>query len=762
MPEVALKLIPTVDVEKTATLNESGISDCNLIRIFSGLPQKLGGWTRYYPGQMSGIPRALHAWADLSGDGHLGIGTTSQLGIISDGVFSDITPQQKTTNPAINFSTVINTPAVTVVDPGINNVTTLDTVFFNTPISVGGLILSGLYSITSVLGATSYTITASSNATATVSIVGAVPLFDTTIDSSAVVVSFANHGLSVDDLVVFQIPTSVGGVTISGSYKVAIVVDVNNFTITVPAKATSSPYTFTVTAANATAGATYTNNAHTFTVVETIVGGTTLITSGYDVPTASGTLTKASGSGDATITFSAFSNTQAMNDNLAQLVYGINLGPPAAGTGYGVGTYGSGAYGLGTTIFSSQTGTPITATNWSLDNWGEILLACPAGGGIYYYSPTGSISAAGHVPGGFSNAANFSTGPAFNGGIFVVGPAQILAAWGSSINENIGVLHDPLAMCWSDSGDFTNWVVSSTTQAGNYHIPTGSKIVLGMWATQQGLIWTDIDLWSMVYQGPPLIFGFNKIGSGCGLIGQHAAAQLSGLTFWMSNGNFFVLGGGGVKSIPCSVWDFVFQDLDVDNAYKVTAGANSLFNEVRFDFPSLSGGTGENDKFVIFNMDSGNWVKGYNDAGISSARSAWYDQSILGQPIGAAPDSRLIYQHETSNDADGQPMPSFLKTGNFALSETQNLIFVDRVAPDFKWGQVGGSQNAVINMTIGGLEWPNSDEDTYGPMTFDETTLYDTPRIRARLINFLIECSNIGSFWRMGNNRVRATADGRQ
>lgn len=694
MAMVSLKLKPTVDVELTETLNESGISSCNLIRFKSGLPQKLGGWDRFYPGQVNGTPRALWAWADLEETNHLGSGATSQLAMITDGVLKDITPQQITTNPTPNFSTVINTPTVSVVDPGVTDVTTLDTVFFNTPVSIGGIILSGMYSLASILGTHSYTITAATNATATVNNAGTVPVFDTTSGSATIQVTLTAHGMAIDNIAVFQISTSVGGLTVNGSFKVSVINSANIFSISGANHATST----------------------------------------------------------ATVT---------MNSGNAQLVYYINLGPPALGVGYGVGPYGDGGYGLGT-VPAEEVGTPITATNWSLDNWGEILLACPTGGTIYYFSPTGSISAEGHVPGGLDIAGNIATAPVFNGGCFVTMPAQILVAWGSSTVENIGVLQDPLLVRWSDQLNFTQWTDSTTTQAGAYHVPTGSKIMGAIQATQQALIFTDIDLYSMVYQGPPLVFGFNKIGSGCGLIGQHAVTQLRGLVFWMASGDFFVLGGSGVQPLPCSVWDFVFQDLDMDNAYKATAWSNSLYNEIRFDFPSVSGGTGENDKYVKFNVEEKSWDYGYNTNGISIARSAVLDQSVLGQPIAAAPDTRLIYQHETSLNADGAPMPSFFKTGNFALTEGHDLATIDFLIPDMKWGQVGGSQNAIMNFTIGALDYPNETEHIYGPMTVDDTTKYLNPRIRGRLINLLVENSNLDSFWRMGNNRARIAPDGQR
>lgn len=688
MPMVSLKLRPTVDVEKTPTLNEAGISSCNLIRFKSGLPQKLGGWDRFYPGPLIGVPRALHAWADLEDTDHLGVGTTAQLVMITDGTLKDITPQQKTTNPTPDFSTTLNSTSVVVVDAGISNVTTLDTVFFDTPIAVGGVILSDMYPIDTIVGTHSYSITADTAATSTVNNGGATPVFDTTSGSATIAVTLVAHGQVLDNIVVFQIPTSVGGLTVSGSYKVSRINSADVFSVSGPTHATSTA-------------------------------------------------------------------TVHMNSSNARLVYYINIGPPAVGVGYGTGGYGDGGYGIGI-VPSEQTGTPITATNWSLDNWGELLLACPNGGAIYYFPPTGSVSAEGHIPGGLDTAANVITAPPFNGGIFVAMPAQILVAWASSTTENIGVEQDPLLVRWSDQLDFTQWVVTSTTQAGSFHIPTGSKIMGGLQAPQQALIWTDIDLWSMSYIGPPYIFGFNKIGSGCGLIGQHAVTQLRGGVFWMSNGNFFVLGGGGVQALPCTVWDFVFQDLDATNAYKCVAAANSLFDEITFYFPSASGGTGENDKYVKFSMENGSWDYG------TLARSAWFDQSVLGEPLGAAPDTRIVYQHETSMNADGAPLAWFLETGWFVIAEGQSLSFVDWFLPDMKWGEYSSAPNATVQVTITATDYPNGTERAYGPFTMTAASTFINCRLRGRQIKIKFSASDMDSFTRLGLMRFRITGDGRR
>jgi len=348
MPFGSIKLRPGVSADWTPTLNEAGYSQSQLIRFRDSLAQKYGGWQRFYPFALAGIPRDMHAWQDLNGTNHLAVGTTVGVNVITSGVLTSITPQTIISNFAPNFSTVINTKTVTVVDPNISNVTTFDSVFYNTPISVGGIILSGLYPIVSITGTHSYTVTAATNAMATVNNGGAVPVFSTVLNSAVVGVLLNNDGMTVGDIIALSIPTTGNGVTIEGAYPATTITDANNFQIQISVQATGT-------------------------------------------------------------------GSFSMNGGNAQLVYYISLGPPAAGTGYGLGGYGLGGYGTGT-VPASQTGTPITAMDLTSDNWGQLLLECPADGAIYYWDPTG----------GFTNMSLVSAGPVFNSGIFVSTSAQIL------------------------------------------------------------------------------------------------------------------------------------------------------------------------------------------------------------------------------------------------------------------------------------------------------------------------------------------------
>lgn len=678
-----VKLKPGVSVDWTPTLNETGISQSQLIRFRDGLVQKYGGFSKFYPFALSGVPRDLHAWQDLNAVDHLAVGTTTSFNIITSSSLQNITPQTLVTNFAPNFSTVMGTNVVTVQDSNIATVTTFDSVFFNTPIAVGGIILSGLYPINVVTGATTYKILAATNATSTVNNAGAVPVFTPTSGSAIVSVALTANGMAVGNVIVFSIPTTSAGITISGAYPATSITDANDFLIQLNAQATSStPF--------------------------------------------------------------------SMNGGNAQLVYYIALGPPAVGSGYGLGGYGLGGYGTGTTP-AVQTGTPITATDWTSDNWGELILGCPAGGGIYYFDPTG----------GFTNMSLVSAGPIFNSGIFVSTSEQILISYGSTIVEEpgIGDIQDPMLVQWSDSGNFLNWMPTDADFAGNFRIPIGSQIMAGMAGpANQNLIWTDLDLWAMNFIGQPDVFGFTQIGAGAGAAGRHAIQKLRGGVYWMGTSNFYAYDGSGVHVVPCPVWDAVFQNFNKAFAQNVRAMPNTPFNEAGFLYPSNASSNGENDSYVKFNITEPGQPWDYG----LLARSAWIDQSVLGTPIAATP-SGVIYSQESTPDADGQPLVSSFQTAYFMLSEGEDFVSVDKFYPDFIWAtypRTGAS--AQIQVTFFVVNYPGDTPRQFGPYTFNQSTEWIDLRFRGRQVAMLFQSSDIGSFWRNGRNRFRFSTTGRR
>ena len=418
-----------------------------------------------------------------------------------------------------------------------------------------------------------------------------------------------------------------------------------------------------------------------------------------------------------------------------------------AGTVAGVLAYGGG-YGSGTPP-TSGTGTAITTTDWTLDNWGETLLACPLNGPIYEWSPTANNPIAIIVP----------KAPLVNQGMFVAMPQRQAIAWGSTFNG----IEDPLLIRWSDVNDYTSWVASITNQVGSYRIPKGSRVVQCIQSAQQGLIWTDLGVWAMQYVGQPYVYQFNELGTGCGLIGRKAAASMGGIVYWMGQSQFYMLSGSGVEPIMCPVWDVIFQDLDTDNLDKIRVAPNSRFNEISWFYPT-SGNGGEINAYVKYNIGLKQWDYG------TLSRTAWINESVLGPPIGAGilpgGTGNFIVQHETSTDAvnasnEASPILASFQTGYFALTEADVKMFIDQVWPDMKWGYFGGSQNATVQLTFYATDYPGATPYTYGPYNLTQGTDFITPRFRGRLVSIKVESQDLGSFWRIGNMRYRIQADGK-
>jgi hypothetical protein len=681
MPMTSVQLRPGVNTQRTLSANEAGVSVSQMIRYKDQLIQTNGGFVNYVSFTLPSTIRDMHAWQGLQGTSYLGCGGTTSLDVITSGSDLQITPQTLKSDVAPNFSISTGNPfAVTVVDAN-SGPSIFNSVFFNTPISIGNLYLTGGYPITTVLSTGSYIITSSVAASTTITSSGKLPVFNATQGTPTINVTSPNNGYQqiVGQFYSYYAPTSISGQTIQGPYQITNVLLPSGV-------ADSTTYTITLTQ-QATATATVT-----------------------------------------------------MNGGLAEFVYYIAGGPPPIGSGFGAGGFGSGGFGLGVVSTANvATGTPITATDWTLDNWGEILLACPKGGPVYTWSQDSGLQAAQVIP----------QAPFFNTGIFVSQPLQILVLLGSG--QALSGTHDPLLVTWSDQLNYANYTVSNQTQAGFFHIPTGSVIIGGLQAPTFGVIWTDIDVWQMSFVGGTVVFNFTRVGSGCGLVGPHAANVLAGNVYWMSPSNFYMMSANGVQVLPCTVWDQVFQNINRANINKVKCAPNSAFNEIGWEYPSLN--ATECDSYVRFNIVENEW-----DYGLLG-RSAWVDVSVLGNPIAADLNGNL-WQHETGALITGVGLPSF-QSGWWAIADGNELATVDWVLPDFIWGLRGGAQDAQVNLTFLVTDYPGDTPRSYGPFTVTQGTEYITPRFRGRLMSVVVSAVN-SEFWRLGRIRYRYQTSGRR
>lgn len=691
MPHASLKLRAGVDTNETPALNEAGVSSSQLIRYWpdaqqGAIIQKLGGWSQYYSNAMPSAVSALAAWADLNDRTYLGVGGATFLYTISSGSQRDITPRTDNTHSAVavDVDTTAGSNVVTIHDTG-SNITGYDTVYIKTQIAVGGLILFGLYK----------TIADSANQYE-------IEVFDN-IGQPMPAVSTVTTGGATAEIT-----------TISGESLVTVTLAANGYV----------------------AGGVFTF------LVPLTVGGITFAVGDYQIIS----ITDADnfviqGPNAATSSTSGF-----VNGGDADYEYFIGVGPLPAGSGFGVGGFGVGGFGSGIAP-SANPGTPITATDWVLDNWGSILIALPEGEPLFEWNPIANEQIASVI----------SDGPPANIAFFIAMPQRQIIALGSSFD---GIV-DHLLVRWCDINNFSIWKAFTTNQAGSYRLTRGSRIIGGIQGPQQGLIWTDVGLWTMQYVNQPDIWNFNEIAKGCGLIGKKAAGILGGIVYWMSPSNMWGL-ADGAQVIPCPVWDVFFQQVDATHFDKIRCCPNSQFNEISWHFPTIGSG-GQNTMYIKYNALTKTWDFGPLTPSSNPSlgvRTAWVDYSVLGSPIGSASDN-FIYQHETSNDAAGQAMLSSFTTGYFAMSEGDWKTFIDQWWPDFKWGLFNSSPTATIQITFYGVDYPGETPTVYGPFTVTQSTKFISPRVRKRLIAVKISSSDIGSFWRTGNNRYRGQPAGK-
>ena len=556
-----------------------------------------------------------------------------------------------------------------------------------------------------------------------------------------------------------------GNFTLSGTYTInsAPINDTyyNLYTILVPTLALTSTTKTSLTTFSFTSGKNYVtvnqtnsyigNQYSTFTQATSALGGSiygSYLISTSPVPTSSSYQITANYAASA-------SATVTQNNGYAHFQYYYNLQSTYAYGGYGTGGYGTGGYGIGQSL-TNITVNPITAIDWSIANFGAILLANPQGGPIYYWNPSVAPTTAYLLP----------NTPLQNQGIFSAMPARQVVAYGSTVTG----IQDPLLVAWSDAGDPTVWTASSNNQAGSYRIPEGSLIVGAIQAPQQALIWTDLALWSMQYIGPPNVYGFNKIGDGNGLIAKKAAGILNGVTYWMGQQKFQMLSSGGPVTLPCPIWDNVFQNLNTGTLANgqpasslIRCATNSTFGEVTWYYPSTN--ATYNDSYVKFNINNNQWDYGTLD------RTAWIDQSVLGTPIGAS-SGGVLYQHEQGYNNGTSGMVSSFQTGFMQLNEADNMVFVDQIWPDFKFVTAGGGSggvttSATMYITFIGADYPGGPQTTYPTYTITKDTNYISTRIRNRLLAIKVSTSSDGTtaalntFFRIGALRYRYQLDGK-
>jgi hypothetical protein len=564
--------------------------------------------------------------------------------------------------------------------------------------------------------------------------------FSTIAGSSTVTVRDPNRTPDVGDWIDLATAVFIGGLVLQGDYQETAVV-AGGYEIDAGAVATTttqgSGTTFNFSTQQGSAEVTVTlgqaalvQGEFITVFVPTPVGGIT-ISGEFQLTVTAGVATINAG------TPAANNANASENGGDARILYPLpSVLDSASPFVFGAGRYGGGAFGVGegtqTKIFVLR--------EWSLDNFGQILIANPKGEPLFSWTP----------PVGFNNrATNIANGPQVSQGCFVAMPQEQIVSFGS----DGGGFQDPMLLRWCDVADFsgpTSWTATAINQAGSFRLTRGSKIVGALQAAQRGLIWTDVGLWTMNYIQPPFIYGFDEVAKGCGLIAMRAAAEVAGKIVWPSYKGFFMYDGSQVVPLPCEVWSQLFDTIDPQYINALNAFPNSDFNEIAWHFPAL-GSNGVPTHYISLNVGMLN--AGYPpdqcwDFGTLTG-TACIDRTGVAPPLRADGVNGLIQAHETATDANGAPMSSFAETGWFKLNGSTDSIYLDRLIPDFV-GNQGWSVEITV-MLVEGESPTASPVRTYGPFTASAAIEHVIVQGRGKFIKLKFDFSAVGSFARIAS-----------
>ena len=390
-------------------------------------------------------------------------------------------------------------------------------------------------------------------------------------------------------------------------------------------------------------------------------------------------------------------------------------------TGYGYGFYGAGFYG---TPIQELAGTvPAEATTWSLDNWGEYLVACHYDDGRLLEWQLNTAN----------NAAAISNAPIDNLGL-VVTEERFIFALGAGAN--------PRKVQWCDREDNTTWTPAATNEAGDIELQTSGQIMQGIRTRGQTLIITDTDAHTARYIGPPYVYGFERVGTSCGAVSRKAASDVDIGVFWMGQRGFFRFDGNSVTEIPCDVHDYVFADFNRSQQSKVWSFANGQFGEIWWFYCSAD--STEIDRYVSYDEKEGNWLIG------ELSRTAGVQLGFFRYPFLAGYNADGdIYEHEVGLNVDSSSI--YAETGPISIGAGDQIAKVTKLIPDEK-------TQGDVDVTFKTRFYPNGDETTHGPYTPNTPT---SVRFSGRQFRMKVEGSRLAS-WRVGNMRVDTIAGGRR
>jgi hypothetical protein len=703
MPLTKLQFKPGINREVTSYSNEGGWFDMDKVRFRFGYPEKIGGWLKNTSAAFLGTCRALHPWVALDGSKYIGVGTHLKYYILEGGTYHDITPIRLTTSAGdVTFATGADTlnGAITAATESI----TLN--------SASGFPASGRIKIDSE----EITYAAIASATLTGCVRGTNGTTAATHSDSAAVtcatitVTDTDHGALTNDFVTFSGAATLGGV---------ITADVLNQEYQITALVSDNAYQI---------------DARTVSTISSIT-----TTDGLNS------------------TF-VFANTSDSGNGGGSIVgaYQINTGLDTAivGNGWNSGTWGRGTWNSSANLALSGLNLQI----WSHDNFGEDLIINSRDGGVFYWDKSDGVTTRAVE---LSSLTNSNDPPSSAKIVLVSDKDRHILTFGCDPEGS--TVQDPLLIRFSSQESNIDWAATTTNTAGDLRIGSGSQIIAAIETKQQVLVFTDVSLHAMQFLGPPFTFGINVVSENITIAGPLSAINIEDTVFWMGSNEFYAF-SGTVQRLPCTVRDYVFDDLNTDQIEKVTAGSNTSFGEVWWFYPSAS--SQENDRYVIYNYMEKVWYYG------NLTRTAWLDRGIFNLPLAASTD-HYNYNHELGFD-DGSTEPSTAIAANIESSQIDigdgdQFIFMSRLIPDLTFVNSSAdspSANVILQARNypGGLYLQSQSKAVTRTATvpIEQWTEQVNLRLRGRAFSFKLESTATGVGWRLGSPRVDIRPDGRR
>ena len=434
--------------------------------------------------------------------------------------------------------------------------------------------------------------------------------------------------------------------------------------------------------------------------------------------------------------------------------YQINIGPATStyGLGWGTDTWGSSTWGTA----SSSSDVVIVGKNWSLDNFGEDLIATVLDGGTFIWDTSGGTGARATALSNAPTASRFSLVSTDTRHLLIFGTETTIGSTGTQ---------DDLFFRFSDREDATDYTPVATNEAGSLRISDGSKIIGAVKSAGQILVWTDTSLHGIQFVGTPFTFGLRQLGANAGLIAQHAAIEVNGVAYWMSDDAFYLY-DGVVKKMPCSVQDFVFDDISYTNKNDIAVGLNTAYNEIIWYYPSAN--ASQIDRAVAYNYLEGTWYT------VSLGRTTWLGAYVYEKPIateynasatanistilGLTAGASFIYEHESGNNqADGTAITAFLETGSVEIADGDQLMSVSKLVPDFD--NLANTMTARLTLE----QYPQSSSNVTSNASITSSTEKVSVRGRGRAVKIRYTTNTVDDTpWRLGSQKLEMRADGRR